>query len=383
MTKWAAISLAAFITLIGPRTTAVLAQATIDNGTAALRSPARSTAIRRTLSLEILIQSAPTYRVRAQEWGRILQELGHAPRFREAVPGEKIRVEEQLQDGRNLVLVVGGMNPDGSLKFASRVFSIADRADLGKYLTELKDHGTGGAPAGNPRWGLTEAQFQEFAKLMSTPLENPVLLSTAGGTVRSLGIPEEISLGFTDEAFQVSLQKRPESAPESLELTGISRGTALAIVLAQYGLGYRPLLTRSGRLAIEIEVGDESSNLWPVGWKTAESTADVLPTWLKSIPFDVEDADVASLVQAVAEKLAIPLYEGSNALSQEQRDLAELTYSRNGRLSPFGMLRELGGKFELGFDVRADEAGKLFLWTTTQKQAAAFQQRFAHIRPPR
>jgi hypothetical protein len=88
-------------------------------------------------------------------------------------------------------------------------------------------------------------------------------------------------------------------------------------------------------------------------------------------------------VQAVAEKLAIPHYTGASALATEKLDINDMTYSRTGRLSPFGMLRALSDKFGLGFDVRADEAGKLFLWTTTQKEAASFNQRFAHIRPAR
>lgn len=359
------------------------ARAQTGGGAATLRPAVKVTQTRRTLTLEILIQSQPAYRVKAQEWGRILQELGYAPRFREAVQGEKIRIEEQLQDGRDSVLVVGGMTPGGALKFSGRNFTVSERAELGKYLAELKEHGAGGMPAGNPRWGLTETQFQEFVKLMNSPVENPVELSTAGGTVRSLGLPAEVSVVFSESAFAVSLQTRPDFVPESLELTGISRGTALAIVLAQYGLGFRPVLNTAGGYAIEIEPGNESSNLWPVGWKSQESTADVLPAWLKSIPFDVEDADVSSLVQAVAEKLAIPQYTGANALATEKLDINDITYSRTGRLSPFGMLRSLSDKFGLGFDVRADENGKLFLWTTTQKESASFNQRFAHIRPAR
>jgi hypothetical protein len=359
------------------------ARAQAGGGAATLRPAVKVTQTRRTLTLEILIQSQPAYRVKAQEWGRLLQELGYAPRFREAIQGEKIRIEEQLQDGRDSVLVVGGMTSGGALKFSGRSFTVSERTELGKYLAELKEHGAGGMPAGNPRWGLTETQFQEFVKLMNSPMENPVELSTAGGTVRSLGLPAEVSVVFSETAFAVSLQTRPDFVPESLELTGISRGTALAIVLAQYGLGFRPVLNKAGGYAIEIEPGNESSNLWPVGWKSQESTADVLPAWLKSIPFDVEDADVSSLVQAVAEKLAIPHYTGASALATEKLDINDMTYSRTGRLSPFGMLRALSDKFGLGFDVRADEAGKLFLWTTTQKEAASFNQRFAHIRPAR
>jgi hypothetical protein len=188
---------------------------------------------------------------------------------------------------------------------------------------------------------------------------------------------------FAEAAFQASLQPRPSSAPESLNVSGLTKGTALALVLAQYGMGYRPIPGRDDRYSVEIVPGDEGSNLWPTGWKTAESTADVVPAWLKSIPFDVEDADVASIAQAVADKLELPLVVSSQSIQRDCQPLEDLVYSRSGKLSPFAILRGLADKFELSFDVRADEAGKLFLWATSSRDAASFNRRFAHIRPPK
>jgi hypothetical protein len=202
-------------------------------------------------------------------------------------------------------------------------------------------------------------------------------------SVKQLELPSDMAVVFADQALQASRQPRPNFAPEELDLSGLSRGTALAILLSQYGLGFRPTLTREAEFVIEIHRGGEAENLWPVGWKTIEPTPDVLPAWLKSIPFDIQDADLTSLVEAVAEKLQIPVYTSSSQLSAADVILDELTWSRSGKLSPFNMLRTVGEKFELGFDVRADEAGRLFLWTTTRSEADAFNRRFAHIRPPK
>jgi len=338
---------------------------------------------RRSLVLEVLIQPSPIYRVRAQEWGRELQELGYAPRFREPVAGEKMRVEQQLKDGRDVVFIVGGMTKEGGLTLGNRTFAVADMKQLSRFLDDIRTYGPGGAPAGNPRWGLTEEQFQDFVKLVAEPIEGDVSLGSAAAAVGSLKLPETITVIFAEEAFQASLQPRPETAPETLTLNGLTKGTALSVVLAQYGMGYRPILGRADRYTVEIVMGDESSNLWPTGWKTAEATADVLPAWLKSIPFDVEDADVASVIEAVADKLEIPLVVSSHSIQRDGQSLDDLLYSRSGKLSPFGILRGLSDKFELGFDVRADEAGKLFLWATSSRDAAAFNKRFAHIRPPK
>ena len=338
---------------------------------------------KRSLVLEVLIQPSPIYRVRAQEWGRELQELGYAPRFREPVAGEKMRIEQQLKDGRDVVFIVGGLTRDGGLTLGNTTFALADMKELNRFLDDMRTHGPGGAPAGNPRWGLTEQQFQDFVRLVSEPADSDVSLGSAAATVGSLKLPEQLAVVFAEEAFQASLQPRPETAPESLKLQGLTKGTALAVMLAQYGMGYRPIVGRGDRYTVEIVMGDESSNLWPTGWKTAESTADVLPAWLKSIPFDVEDADVASIAQAVADKLELPLIVSSQSIQRDGKPLEDLVYSRSGKLSPFGILRGLSDKFELGFDVRADEAGKLFLWATSSRDAAAFNKRFAQIRPPK
>ena len=338
-------------------------------------------ATERVLVLEVLIQPQARDRIRAQDWGRLLQEKGYSPRFRVPAVGEKQRLEEETADGRIRIVVVGGLKPDGSLELGNRRFTPGDGTALEKFLKDLKQYGTGGPAAGNPRWGLSEEQFLSFSRLLSKPLEGPIELGSPAATVETLGLPMELSVVFADDAVARSLQPRSEQVPEQLELTGVSRGTALAIVLAQYGMGFRPVLTKQGTFVVEVCSGGEADNLWPVGWKTLEPTPDVLPAWLKSIPFSIEDADLTSLLEAVAGKLQIPVYTSVHALAAAGRSLDELTWSRTGKLSPFAMLRTVGEKYELGFDVRADEAGRLFLWATTRQQADAFGKRFAHIRP--
>ncbi|MFM7058330.1 MAG: hypothetical protein ACKO2P_15545 [Planctomycetota bacterium] len=335
----------------------------------------------RVLALEVLIQPQARDRIRAQEWGRLLQEFGYSPRFRVPAVGEKQRFEEETADGRLRLLVVGGLLADGSIDFGGRRFTLSDGPALDVFLKDLRKHGPGGPAAGNPRWGLTDEQFLAFSGLLRAPVEQPLHFAGPAETVKRLGLPMELSVVFVEESLQASLQSRPETVPEQLDLAGISHGTALAIVLSQYGMGFRPVLTKQGKFVVEIQSGGEADNLWPVGWKTLEPVPDVLPAWLKSIPFSIEDADLSSVVDAVSGKLEIPAYSSAKSLAAAGRSLDELTWSRSGKLSPFAMLRTVGEKFELGFDVRADEAGRLFLWVTTRQQADAFARRFAHIRP--
>jgi hypothetical protein len=370
-----------FLVIVGVLLTAATSSALSQTpGTGISSSLGRATPDR-VLALEVLIQPQARDRIRAQEWGRLLQELGYSPRFRVPAVGEKQRLEEESANGRQRLLAVGGLQADGSIELGGRRFTLSDGPALDQFLKDLRKHGSGGPAAGNPRWGLSDEQFLGFSQLLLEPVEQSLELGSPADTVKRMGLPMELSIIFADEVLQSSLQPRPEGAPEELDLSGVSRGTALAIALSQYGMGFRPVLTKQGNYVIEIRRGGEADNLWPVGWKTLEPIPDVLPAWLKSIPFSIEDADLSSLVEAVSGKLEISAYSSAMALRTAGRSLDELTWSRSGKLSPFAMLRTVGEKFELGFDVRADEAGRLFLWVTTRQQADAFARRFAHIRP--
>lgn len=336
---------------------------------------------RRPVVVEILVQSQPVYRVRSQEWGKALQDIGYFPRFRSPRPGEEIRVEEADVDGLPSVLVVCGMAADGSIRIRNQRYTIADTGRLKAQLDEFALFGAGGSPSRDSRWGMTDSQLLELTKRLSESTEAAVSLSSPVISVSSVGLPDGIRIRFTEAAQQTAFTRRPASAPESLPLAGISKGTATAIILAQYGLGFRPHRLSSESYELEIDVGGEDANLWPIGWKAQESTAVILPAWLKAIEIDVEEVDVSSIVQVVSERINVPVFMSSFQLAAAGRDPDELTYSRQGRISPFRLLTGMGDKLNLGFDIRVDEGGNIFLWTTTAEQAASFRRRFAHIKP--
>lgn len=335
----------------------------------------------RTVELDVLIQSAPNYRVKAQEWGRLFQELGYTPKFRQPKPGEEIRIEDVVLGDRVSVRIVCGMSPDGSIRIGRQKFTLADSNRLHVFLDELRDYGSGGPPERNPTWGLSEKQLMEIMKLLSEPVTNVVQLQSPLVAVESLGLPEGVKLTFADSARERALGRRPESAPEELDLKGCSKGSSMAILLAQYGLGFRPQRIAANRFELQIDAGGEANNLWPAGWKTQETVATILPAYLKSIPVDVKDAEVSALLNVVSERLKIPVFQSGFELTSAGKNLDELTYSRSEKkIAPSRLLTSIGDKHQLGFDVRVDEGGKLFLWATTAEESAAFRARFAHVK---
>jgi len=355
------------------------------SGTIASAKPSRADQedkpVARTLDLDVLIQPQPVYRVKAQEWGRGLQDTGYTPQFRQPKPGEETGVRDLETDGRLSVIVVFGMSPDGSIRIGNKKFTLANIKELEAFLDEQVAYGAGGPPDKSPLWGMTDEQLLELTRLLAEPVHGAVEIQSPLITVESLGLPPNVRLTFADAAREKSLAGRPSFAPETIDLDGYSKGTAVAIVLAQYGLGFRPRRIAANSYEIEIDGGDESDNLWPAGWKTQETTAVTLPVYLKSIPVDVEDAEVSQLLQVVSDRLKIPVYRSSFALTSAGRDLDTLTYTRkNDKVSPSRLLTSIGDKLQLGFDVRVDEGGKLFLWATTSEESMAFRTRFAHVK---
>jgi len=335
---------------------------------------------RRTLDVEVLIQSQPSYRIRSQEWGRVFQELGYSVKFREPRAGEAARIEDLDREDFLATRVVAAMAADGSIRIGKQKFDIEGTKLLTQALDEIQRHGAKGPPDSSPTWGLTDEQFKEVTQLLGVPVENSVELQSSILAVESVGLPTNMRMKFTAAARQQALEQRPESAPDTIELQGFTKGSAIAIVLAQYGLGFRPRYVAPGQYDMEIDRGNESNNLWPIGWKPEQSFSEILPTYLRAIPLDVEDVELSALVGAISEKIGVAHFSSAYALTAKGLDINTLKYTRkDDRISPARLLTAVGDKLELGFDVRVDEAGKMFLWVTTSDDARAFRHRFASV----
>ncbi len=336
---------------------------------------------RRTLDIEVLIQSQTSHRIKAQEWGRVLQDLGYSVKFREARGGESPGVEDRDSGDLLSTHIVAAMAPDGSIGFGNYRFTIESPQPLALLLEEIRRYGANGPPNASPTWGLTDEQFKEVTQLLAQPVRDAIELQSPVLAIESIGLPDNIRLKFTDAARGLAVGKRPVSAPDSLALQSFSGGTAISIVLAQYGLGFRPKFVAPGRYDLEIDRGSEASNLWPVGWKPEQSFSEILPAYFKAIPLDVEDVETGKLIGAVSDKLQVPFFSAAQALDEKGLDIDTLKYTRkDDRISPARLLTAVGDKLDLGIDLRVDEAGKLFLWVTTAEDARAFRHRFAHVK---
>jgi len=334
------------------------------------------------IDLEVLIQPVPTARLQAQRWGLVMQQIGLSPRFRPPRPGEQSGLENVTSNGARIVRVIGSLTRNGRLQIDGKNYAETDVEKLKAKIAEIARYGAEGPPSESPTFGLTQMQYETIVALMSDPVDGPVSLRSPVTAVDGIGLPRNCRLKFTPAArSQLSGLQDPGTLPEA-DFGEISKGSALAIALAQFGLGFRPLASPTGGYDIEVDVGGEADQLWPVGWRTKDPINRALPEMFKSVEVSLEDTEITALIGVMSEQMKVPHFYSSRALADGNVDVTELVYNRRlDRLSMARLMNLVGDQFGLGLDVRVAENGQFFLWVTTREEHLAFRSRFAHVIP--
>lgn len=339
------------------------------------------------LRVIVLMPPSPTSRVLAQEWAGVFQKTGHRVTFRQGEAGEKTTIENVELERGNEVKIIGLMNRQGAIDFRGKRFTQSQDKPLKEWLDNLQKFGADGPPRESRTWGLNDEQFKEVLQLLAEPVTEPVTWSTPLRSIESLKLPFEFRMTYSDEVRSRLLLKPKKIGDTFPDVKGFSKGTALAVVLAQYGLGFRPMASNDSKrqkYKLEVDVGDEGSNLYPVGWKNTRPITVALPALVKSVTVDVQELPVDNVVLQLSGHLKIPRVNSAFALNGKGRDTSVMRYTRRpDRISPSALMRVMGNTQKLGLVVRTDEIGRMFLWVTTKEEADAFSDRFRHITPGR
>ena len=335
------------------------------------------------IDFDVLIQPQPTYRINAQRWGKVLQQLGLVVTFRDGRPGERTQIENVPNQDPPTTAIVGIMEPDGRILIRNKKYSINSPQALADLVQQVSTYGAAGPPETSPQWGLTDEQFAFVTQQLSVSVTDQIQLRTAVEAIDSLKLPSVFQVRFADSAREQAFAVADVPADSLASLVGMSKGTAMAIVLAQYGLGFRPLAGNGpGYYIIEIHAGGENDNLWPVGWKTKETLISINPALFRAVEFELEAVELKGLIAVIAERIQLPCFYADYQLQAAGINPEQLAYSRKrDKVTPSRMLTLLGDKFKMGLDVRCDEAGQCFLWVTTAAEYQAFRRRFAHVIP--
>ena len=317
-----------------------------------------------TVTVELLTGNAGVG-LKARQWAEILGKLDVVVTVRNGRSDEKLGVTERKVGGTlRSVLVVGALDSAGRLIFPDQVFTEDDAEKLAVWINELRLYGAQGDPTGRPVWGLTKEQFGVIHAALKKPLSADTKDVEITKAVGLFELPQEHPVRFSPEAVG-RLKERGGQVRVSQSLQGISQGTALAVLLAEQGLGFRPRRLPDGKIELTVYPLEEKSNVWPVGWPRESNVPDTCPELFQFKTVELDDKPLDEVLEAVAGVIKIPILIDRQGLDAKGVDVSQvkITYPRK-RTTWSEALRSFTFKAKSKLEVLIDEAGKPFIWIT-------------------
>ncbi|HUG92617.1 MAG TPA: hypothetical protein VML55_17385 [Planctomycetaceae bacterium] len=320
------------------------------------------------VTVELIFDARFGAGLHAQEWSQTFQQLGVPVRIRRAVAGDEPDVKETTLGTQRRVTVVGRLDRSGDLIFPERRYSRNQAGKLSDWLKELQTYGAQGAPAGQPVWGLDKVQFEALYSALSRTVESELEgLPLEQATVR-IGLPATYPLRFTAKAGDWLAREYPGDPQFRQSLKGFSTGTALAIVLGDYGLGFRPQRQPDGSIELTVDPLKDAADVWPVGWEPKDSRQKTFPALYELVPVELDDVKLLDVLGAVSIKTDVPVRFDHYRIEASGIKLDEIVVRYPSRKTSWSLLlRGVTNPHQLTRELKIDERGTPFVWITTLK----------------
>jgi len=303
----------------------------------------------------------------SQEWHRALSGLGVASlQIRPAGTRDEMGISQQGSKSAPSYKVIGIISSDNVLHVPGGNFKPGDTAKLRKWLENLSDEGAEGVTAARSAFGMIPRQLEQ----VQDDLKRPVDFSTKGmptaKAVRKIATQLKFPLTI-DEAAGLELAK----VEVDDELTGLSSGTALALMLRPAGLVLVPERAAGAEFGYRIAKSQAGQEAWPAGWKPKKRPNEMLGELFEFLNVEIpQDIPVPEVLEAIQARLKVPFLFDHNALALHGIDPAKATANElNKRLTYSQVLNKVLTQARLKYELRVDEADKPFLWISTVKPA--------------
>jgi hypothetical protein len=310
--------------------------------------------------------------LQAQQWETVFEHAGILSRIHQESPGDKISVREKQYGKLREIFLVGRLERNGSLAFPGRHFARSESAAFDEWLRELKVYGAQGNPTGKALWGLSHEQFEAMIGALGAPVDQEVAGLSFDEALRGLQLPDQYPFRFSIAAQQTLAEPGLKKRPGRLQLRGIARGSALAMFLSQYGLGFRPNRTPKGKLELVGLRTEDGQALWPIGWDIPEGAypAAVAPKLFQQTQVDLKDQKLSDVLDAIADRTGIPVRVDSTSMAARGLDLNSILVNASGQhMTWTRLLSTITSPSLLTPSLRTDEAKKPFVWVTSVKNA--------------
>lgn len=298
----------------------------------------------------------------AQKWSELLPRLNVGVTIRRGLAEEELETSQEVV-GRNLrrVKVVGRLERDGTLVFVDRQFKANEADKLAVWVRELTAWGAQGATEGQPMWGLSKEQFGPLynalqQELMTDVRGQPLLTALEAWKLETIGAVEYSA------AAKAVLNRSP--APVVVQmLKGLSRGTALAIVLAEVDLGFAPKRMADGTIRLEIVTRAARKDVWPVGWPPDRAVNQIAPNYFKFTEINIDQLPYQDVVETAGELMGTPVFVDRGGILASGVNLDAALVSHPAKKTTWSIaLKTLSNQVNGRPEIVMDEAGTAFLW---------------------
>ncbi|WP_437187685.1 hypothetical protein SH668x_001091 [Planctomicrobium sp. SH668] len=317
------------------------------------------------MEIEILLPGKGASPLLGQEWRRVFEEVGEGVRLRQPIGDEAPKIQEIPRGPFRTIRLVGELTREGSLVFPGKTFKSTQALELKEWIGELQTYGAQGSPDGKPMWGLTQEQFTGIFEKLKKPVETPLVGVSVDEAIREI-CPDSVM----KVAFHSSVSDVPEKLKTELvgdEVKGLAAGTALAFVLSQEGLGFRPLRTPTGEIQLTVQMLKDMKDPWPVGWPIDDKVARdrLVPGVFKKVETGVAEAPLTAVVNVIEERSeTIILVDRLSALVRGFDPEEKMVAYPRKKTAWILILNQISVNSYLNVNYRQDENSKNFLYLT-------------------
>ena len=319
------------------------------------------------VSFELLIvERVPP--LAAQRWGEIFRQAGVSVRIRQALSSDRAEVTETQRGNLRQVKATGLLERSGSIIFENRRFRQSQAGPLAEWIRELKTYGAQGNDIGKPGFGLTRAQFDRvFQTLAAKVVRDPAGLQLSEA-LAAVGLPSSLPLRMTPAAAE-QLKRDVTRRPAPDGLAGLSRGTVIAILLNEAGLGFRPGRTPEGRLELRVSPVSKETDAWPIGWPLERPPISSMPKFVELVPVEFSDVKLTDVIHAISVQTELPILIDHRRAFKANVQIGELKVNQEFRKMTWSGLLDRVTFPNLMRELLQDEAGTPFVFVTTRTVA--------------
>ena len=328
------------------------------------------------ISFEIVTTRGANARLVSQDWGRVFAKLGHIVTIRQqssrdaTIPDQAVTQTETRLSRR--IRAVGLLDTRGRIHFGSKIFRTNDEANLRAWIDGLKQFGIQGSPTGQPLWGLTPKQFDKAFAPLAKSVPTEVAGKTIGEAVAAMKIPRELPIKWDTGTPEIAAK----AGVVTRNLQKFGKGTALAIMLNDAGLGFLPERQGDGSVTLLVTKKGQKA-LWPIGWPAKVSLSRTMPHFYKKVDVSLPKVSLTRVFSAVEKSTKVPILVDYTELKKKSQDFETMKADiRPRKMSWNSVIRTVSVKNRMNYDARVDELGSPFVWVSTNEVIKAWDTRF-------